>query len=267
LSIISPAGWGNNMNQGKQTISAVILAKNEDKRIADCLASLTWTDERIVVDNASTDKTATIAQQSGGRVVYAKEKDFSKLRTLGKEEVKGEWILYVDADEIVSPGLITEIRDTIKTWNEDSPVAYTVKRSNIYLGSPWPYSERMLRLFRKSALIGWYGELHESPRVKGPTGQLYGALVHHTHRSLEEMVVKTNQWSAVEAKLRRDANHPPVVWWRLWRVMVTGFWQSYVSQGGWKAGTVGLIESLYQGFSLFITYAKLWELQQNEKKL
>jgi hypothetical protein len=78
------------------------------------------------------------------------------------------------------------------------------------------------------------------------------------------MVTKTNEWSLEEAKLRFDAGHPPVVGWRLIRVMITGFWRSFISQGGWKAGTVGWIESIYQGFSMFITYAKLWELQQKK---
>lgn len=250
----------------KQTISAIILAKNEAQRIGECLSRLEWVDERVVVDNGSTDETGAIARKRGARVVQAHAHDFASLRNQGKEIALGEWLLYVDADEIVSPGLATEIQQTVKIWNETSPVAYTVKRSNVYLGSAWPYSEQMLRLFRKNALIGWQGELHESAEVVGQTGQLHGALLHNTHRTLEEMVVKTNAWSAVEAKLRHDAKHPPVVWWRLWRVMVTGFWQSYVSQGGWKAGTVGLIESTYQGFSLFITYVKLWELQQKEKK-
>jgi len=75
------------------------------------------------------------------------------------------------------------------------------------------------------------------------------------------MVAKTNEWSVVEARLRLDAHHPPVVWWRLVRVMITGFWESFVRNGGWRAGTVGFIESIYQGYSMFITYAKLWEMQ------
>jgi glycosyltransferase involved in cell wall biosynthesis len=255
------------MNQRKLTISGLILAKNEECRIARCLESVAWADERIVIDNGSTDKTVSLALKSGARVIHAPEKDFSRLRTLGKEEATGEWILYVDADESITPGLQAEIQKTVKEWKETSPVAYTVKRSNVYLGSPWPYSEHIPRLFRKRALVGWHGELHESPDVAGETGHLHGTLLHNTHRTLEQMLEKTNQWSDVEAKLRRDAGHPPVVWWRLLRVMVTGFWRSYISQGGWRAGAVGLIESIYQGFSLFITYAKLWELQQREKKL
>jgi hypothetical protein len=78
------------------------------------------------------------------------------------------------------------------------------------------------------------------------------------------MVQKTNSWSDIEARLRLEANHPPVSWWRIIRVMITGFVNSYFSQQGWRAGTVGFIESIYQAYSIFITYAKLWELQQKK---
>lgn len=122
----------------------------------------------------------------------------------------------------------------------------------------------MHRFFKKEALAGWHGQLHETARVKGKVETITEPLVHMTHRTIEEMVVKTNEWSETEARLRLDARHPPVVPWRLMRVWLTGFWDTY-SHGGWKAGTVGMIESIYQGFSMFITYAKLWELQQKKR--
>jgi hypothetical protein len=100
----------------------------------------------------------------------------------------------------------------------------------------------------------------------GLVGNLAGELKHDTHRSLEEMVAKTNEWSEIEAELRKSAHHPLISWWRLLRVTVTGFWNSFILQGGWRAGTVGWIESMYQGFSLFITYAKLWEMQEKDRK-
>ena len=78
------------------------------------------------------------------------------------------------------------------------------------------------------------------------------------------MVNKTIEWSKTEAQLRLSINHPKMTWWRFPRVMITAFLNSYIRQGGYKVGMVGLIESVYQSFSMFITYARLWELQ-NEK--
>lgn len=240
-------------------ISAVIIAKNEQDRIEKCLTSLKWVDEILVVDNNSSDKTPAIAKRLGAKVIEAPSSDFSELRNIGKEHVNGKWILYVDADEVVPEALRQEILDKIRT---KEPVAYYIRRKNFYLGQPWPFQDKMQRLFLKSKLIGWYGAVHETANVDGPVDTLNYLLEHHTHRTLEEMVAKTNEWSKTEAQLRLDANHPPVVWWRLLRVMMTGFWQSFIRERGWRAGTVGLIESISQGYSMFITYAKLWEKQQ-----
>jgi len=180
--------------------------------------------------------------------------------------------LYIDADESVSEQLRKEIEEAISHSREagsrfaGQPSAisgYEIRRKNYYLGHPWPEDEYLLRLMRKDALIGWHGVLHESARVKGAIGRLDGPLIHTTHRTLEEMVAKTNLWSETEAILRYNRRHPPVVWWRLARVMITAFWDSFIRQQGWRAGVAGWIESIYQAFSMFITYAKLWELQQN----
>ena len=79
------------------------------------------------------------------------------------------------------------------------------------------------------------------------------------------MVAKTINWSQIEAELRFKSNHPPMSWWRFIRVIITGFVNSYFIQKGYKAGTAGLVESIYQAFSMFITYARLWEMQQEHQ--
>jgi glycosyltransferase involved in cell wall biosynthesis len=240
-------------------VSSIVIAKNEEIRIAQCLAALSWCDEIILVDNGSTDATAHIAGQKGARVVGVKGRDFASLRNAGMKEAKGEWILYIDADETLTEDLRKEIQHVV---GGSSIAAYELRRKNFYLGKEWPYQDKHLRLFRRDALKGWRGKLHETAIVEGDTAMLVHPLVHDTHRTLSEMVAKTNEWSDIEAKLRFDASHPPVVQWRLWRVMATAFFDSFVGQGGWRAGTVGWIESMYQAFSIFVTYAKLWELQQ-----
>lgn len=243
-------------------LSVIIIAKNEEERIVQCLESVAFADERIVVDNGSTDKTIDFARGHGAKVCTAKELDFSGLRELGLKEAAGPWVLYIDADEEVGEKLQKEILDVIR---RDSVIGYSIRRDTYFLGQHWPYQDTVERLFLKSSLKGWHGTLHETPLYVGTIGTLAHPLIHRTHRTLEEMVAKTNDWSRLEAKLRLDAHHPPVVWWRLLRVMVTGFNRSFFTQGGWQAGTVGWIESIYQGFSMFVTYAKLWEMQQRKK--
>jgi hypothetical protein len=94
--------------------------------------------------------------------------------------------------------------------------------------------------------------------------QIESPIQHFTHRNLSQMVRKTNEWSLFEAKLRLESKHPQLAPWRFLRVMGTEFINSYVKNKGYKNGVYGLIEGMYQAFSIFITYAKLWELQQRK---
>lgn len=244
-------------------ISAVIIARNEEDQIKDCIKTLAFADEVIVIDNGSKDKTAEVAAKMKAKIFSVSGLDFSYLRNVGKEKAGGEWLFYIDTDERVSEELAKEIEKTVKT--EKKSVAFDIIRQNYFFGKLWPKKEQLVRLMKKEALLGWQGSVHESPIVTGKIGQLENPLLHYTHSDLTGMVKKTNEWSEIEAQLRFKNNHPRVSWWRIFRVMFTSFWQSYITDGGWQVGTTGLIESIYQSFSTFITYAKLWEKQNNRK--
>jgi glycosyltransferase involved in cell wall biosynthesis len=257
------AGGEINMSQKNIKLSAVIIAKNEENRIAKCLASVKWADQLVVIDNNSQDKTADISRNIGAEVHVVRIKSFAELRNIGKEKSKYSWILYVDADEIVTEELCNKIKSVIAKFRLGiDPPAYFLIRENYYLGKRWPEQDKMQRLFLKQNLIRWVGDIHETALVNGTFATLKQPLIHDTHRTLEEMVAKTNEWSDTEAQLRLKADHPPVVAWRLFRVMWTGFADSFFNKSGWRAGTLGWIESIYQAFSMFITYAKLWEKQR-----
>lgn len=247
------------------SISVVILAKNEAEMLGESIETLKPLnpEEIIVVDDESSDDTASIAQFKGAKIITHKKKDFAEARNFGLTKVESEWVLYVDADERVSKELAREINHVIQ--QKVTAAAYSLPRVNYYLGKKWPHTEQVIRLFQKKALTSWRGELHESPNVEGEIYYLHGPLFHYTHRSLSEMVENTIVWSGIEAKLRFDSGHPPVVWWRIPRVMMPTFFDYYIKQGGWKVGAVGLIESIYQTFSIFITYARLWEMQNKDQ--
>lgn len=249
----------------KPNVSAIIIAKNESYRIVRCIKSLSWTKETIVIDNGSLDDTLQLAKNNGAKVFKAQSSDFSSIRNLGATHAFGDWLLYVDADELVNEALQHEILETIS--RPGAHAAYFIPRQNYYLGELWPTHDGMVRLIRKDNLMRWEGVLHEHAVVNGTIGSLKHYFIHDTHRTLSEMVAKTNEWSALEAQLRFEHHHPLISWWRLLRVMITAFIQSYVVSGGWRAGAVGWIESIYQSFSIFITYAKLWELQQKNTSI
>lgn len=251
-------------------ISAIVIAKNEENMIADCLDSVSFCDEIIVIDNKSEDRTPEIGKRMRAQVYTFETNDFSELRNFGLSKAKGDWILYVDADERIDEELKKSITHLIINSDRIQKLnGYFLKRKNFYLGtsakSEWPYIEHLERLFRKDGLEGWYGSLHESPKLRGNVGELDGYLLHYTHRDLSYMLAKTIEWSKIEAELRYNKGHPKVTWWRFPRVMLTAFFDSYIRQNGWKVGMVGLIESLYQSFSIFITYARLWEMQEKLK--
>jgi (heptosyl)LPS beta-1,4-glucosyltransferase len=245
-------------------ISGIVITKNAEGMIADCLDSLSFCEEVIVVDNKSEDRTREIAEKMGAKVVEYSSDDFSDMRNIGLKKAAGEWLLYVDSDERVTSELASSIKHCVST--SKSEAAFRIMRKNFYFGNhEWPYIEKLERLFRKDSLDWWYGKLHESPKVRGEIGGLEGYLLHYTHRDLRSMLEKTIKWSKVEAELRFKSGHPKMSWWRFPRVMLTAFFDSYVRQGGWRVGAVGLIESMYQSFSIFVTYARLWEMQQNKK--
>jgi len=249
------------MNQN--TCSVIIIAKNEAERIAACIEHVRFASEVIVVDNGSTDATAKIAKEMKATVIEKKGMNFSELRDAGAAKATGDWLLYIDADELVTLALQKEILEKVS----GPAAAYFITRENYYLGHRWPTKDKMVRLIKKSALISWQGALHEHANINGSIDTLHAPLEHRTHRTIAEMVEKTNEWSDIEANLRFLAGHPKMSWWRFIRVMLTAFNDSFVRQQGWRVGTVGWIESIYQAFSMFITYAKLWEKQQrhNEK--
>ena len=246
-------------------LSGVIIAKNTEDLIRGVLDSLKFCDEVILIDNDSEDNTPQIAKDRGAKVFKISTKDFSVLRNRGAQEALGEWILYVDCDERVSMELRQNIIKSISL--KDGPSAYKVLRKNYYFGTPWPKVEKMERLFKKENFRGWYGKIHESPKFDGKAGLLQGYLLHFTHGDLTYMLNKTIEWSSIEAEARFNANHPKVKSWRIFRVMLTSFLSSFIRDRGIKAGSVGILESVYQSFSTFITYAKLWELQEKNKKI
>lgn len=247
-------------------ISTVIIAKNEEAKIGDCLASLSWAGEVVLVDSGSTDRTIEIAKAAGAAVVSVERGGFSDWRNAGLKASRGDWVLYLDADERVTPLLKNEIELTQKA--EQDVAAYAIPRRNIILGKEmkhggwWP--DYVKRLFKKKYLKRWTGSLHEEPEYSGTLGYLKNPMVHLKHDNLAEMVEKTNKWSEIEARLLFEAHHPQMAWWRFVRIILTEIWYRLIVMRGFMDGSVGVIYSFYQSWSRFLTYAKLWEMQLKE---
>jgi (heptosyl)LPS beta-1,4-glucosyltransferase len=246
-------------------LTGIVITRNEEKMIGDCLDSLQFCDEIIVVDNGNTDATNRIAAAKKARIIKSAGTDYSQVRNDGLAAARGDWILYVDADERVSPQLKDYLIRLLKDKDADRCV-YAIARTNIYLGHEMKYGgwggEHIIRLFPKKQLKGWKNPLHEQPVFTAEVAYIQPPLLHYSHRDLSSMLKKTLEFTAYEAKLRFAAGHPPVTWWRFFRVMLTEFWLRFVRLSAWKDGTPGVIDGLFQVFNTFIIYARLWEMQQ-----
>src|SRR6266567_913722 len=145
-----------------KNLSVVILTKNAEELIADCIDSVSFADETIVIDDYSTDRTAELAKHLGASVFPYSSESFAKKRNLGLKKAKGRWVLYLDVDERVTPELEKTIRSVLER-KSDIYSAYRLQRKNFYLGNnEWPTIEKLERLFKKAKLEEWYGDLHES---------------------------------------------------------------------------------------------------------
>ena len=253
-------------------ISIIIIAGNAQNTIESCLKSCFFAPEIILVAANSSDHTVNISKKIFPKIKIIKTTDsygrnFAKWRNLGLKSATNKWILYVDTDEIITDSLHQEITNIIQADNNKFS-HYAIPRENYYLNHRvrfgGSYPDYVKRLFLRKNLIKYSGFLHEQPEVKGELGYTKSPLKHYTHTDLKSMVEKTLIWTDMEAKALFDNNHPPVVWWRFPRMMLTTFWKRLIVQQMWRDGIVGWISVIFETFDTFIIYARLWELQQKK---
>lgn len=254
-------------------ISVLVNAKNEEDFIGDCLESVKWADEVLVlISPSSIDDTEKIAREFGARIIKqeVKEMDFAAWHNQGMKEAKGDWLFWVDADERIPPLLKEEIlqvtRDTRHETGGRKYVAYAIPRRNFLLGKElkhggW-YPDYVKRLFLRKKIKKWVGKLHEEPIFEGEMGHLKNSMVHLQPEKIEPALAKSINWSKIEANLLWEAKHPRVNWWRVLRMGATTLFDRLVKKKGFLDGIEGWIESAYQGFHTMIIYLRLWELQR-----
>lgn len=246
-----------------QMISVIVLTKDEQERIKACLESVSWADEIIVYDSNSKDKTLDIARKYTDKIYKYFGEDFSEVRNLAMEKVRGDWVLYIDADERVLQPLRNEFLELIK---QDKFSAIAISRRNIIFGNEVNYgfykNDWMVRLFKRGKFKKWVGKIHEYATFDGQLGYAKNKLLHLTHRDVDQIVLKSLYWSNFDAKLRFEAKHPKMTGWRFLRILITESFNQGIKRGGFFGGTVGVMDSLLQVFSLLISYIRLWQLQQ-----
>jgi glycosyltransferase involved in cell wall biosynthesis len=189
------------MNRVPTKISAIVIAFNEEHDLGECLASLAWCDEIIVVDSGSTDRTRDIAARYGARIFVRPFAGFSDQKNFAAEQAGNDWILSIDADESVSDELREEILHALP--GESAAAGFFIPRLNLWLGKPirhggwWP--DHTLRLYRRSA-ARWAGVSHEAVAVEGRAGVLRHPIVHKSLRDVHDHLRKGLCSSVLELK-------------------------------------------------------------------
>jgi glycosyltransferase involved in cell wall biosynthesis len=241
-------------------LTVAVITKNEERNLARCLTSVPFADEIVVVDCGSTDRTVEIARQFTDRVVHHEWEGHVRQKQYAADTAAHDWILSLDADEEVSPGL----RGLIEAWKQSEPafVAYRVRRRTFYLGrwinhSGW-YPDRRVRLFdRRQASWGGY-DPHDEVICRGPVGDLAGDLHHYSYRDLSHHLRQIDSYTTIMAeqywrKGRRTSLidlvfRPPFA-----------FFKKFVLQGGFLDGRRGFVVCALTAYYVFCKYAKLWE--------
>jgi len=251
----------------KETVSVIINAKNEQDFIGGCLESVGWADEVILlIAPSSTDKTREISEGFKVKIVEqeGERMDYAAWHNQGIRVALGDWLLWIDADERVTPLLRNEIQNTII----NTPYAvYAISRRNFLLGKElhwggW-YPDYAKRLFRKQNLEKWVGELHEQPVFSGELGHLKEPMIHLQPEKIEPALQKSIKWSIIEADLLYESGHPSIVWWRVLRMGVRTLFERLIKKQGFRDGVEGWIESVYQAYHTMIVYLRLWEMQND----
>jgi len=244
-----------------QKLTALIPCRNEERNLGDCLGSVKFADEILVVDSFSTDATLEIARQYTDRIVQHEYVNSAAQKNWAIPQAAHPWVLIVDADERVTPGLREEIQAILAA---DGPLdGYWLRRRNIFLGREIRFSgwqgDRVLRLFRRDR--GRYEDrhVHASLLLDGRAGACRHPLLHYSYRDLEDELVKIRrygQWGAEDALARGKRPTARRLFWN----PVFAFLHNYLLRGGFLDGRHGLVLCLFQAFGAFYKYARLWEL-------
>lgn len=248
-------------------LSVVIITMNENANIGECLASVAFADECIVVDSGSTDGTVAIAEELGARVVsHTDWKGFGAQKNRALAEASGDWILSIDADERVSPALKDEILDALKHPAAD---AYLIPRSTFYCDRFLKYSgvspDYILRLWKRGTAAFSDDIVHEKVISSGKIAKLSNPILHYSYLDFEKILAKVNRYStdgALQAYRRgKRASLGDALLHGFW-----GFFKSYILKRGFLDGAAGIYYAVSRAEASYYKYIKLRHMGNTNPK-
>ncbi|MBT8378121.1 MAG: glycosyltransferase family 2 protein [Ignavibacteria bacterium] len=247
-----------------QNISVIIIAKNEAKNIAECISSVKWAEEIIVVDAESTDETIETAKKFTDKVYIKKWEGYVPQKKYALSLAKNQWVLSIDADERVTDELKTEIEHLI----DNSVDGYKIQRRNFLFNKEikscgWG-TDYQLRLFKKDKTSLTDRLVHEAFIANGKIEKLRQPILHYTFSTFADFFAKINRYTTLRAQELFEEKRKVNGWIIISRSIIA-FFQFYIFKRGYKDGIHGLIISLLHSISTLLNYVKLWELNIKNK--
>ena len=253
-------------------LSVVVITKNEEDKIVRCLESVKWADEIIIVDDKSRDRTVEICRGLGARVIsHQSDYNFDRQRNLGIDQARGEWILQMDADEIVPMELKSAIQKAISEPSDYS--AFKFRRKNFFLGHFMRYggfySGYLVKLFKRRA--GHYigHDIHETIRIQGKLGTIQADIEHYPFKSISQNIERNNLYSTARARIMLQdfgASKTSEIRANLTHRPLKSFWKMYVKRRGYRDGMYGLVFCILFSFGPMLRWMKYWELIRNKNE-
>lgn len=252
-------------NRDMSKISVVVSAYNAEKTLKQCLESVSFADEIIVVDNSSQDKTSEIASLYTSKIFSRpNHKMLNVNKNFGFSKATHEWILNLDSDEYIDQDLAREIREIISDSSKEID-GYYIPRKNIIFGkwiehTGW-YPDHHLRLFKRGK--GKFDEkhVHEKLRVEGRSRYLKGHIIHYNYETILQFLQKLGNVYAPNEAEQKIANGYKFQWQDAIRFPASEFLSRFFARQGYKDGFHGLMLSLLMGFYHLIVFANIWEMQ------
>lgn len=247
----------------RQKITALVITFNEEKNISDCLNSLKWVDELIVIDSFSSDNTVNLAGEYTDKVIQRKWEGFSSQRKFSLDQAANEWILILDADERITDELKNSILKIVETDSIFS--GFKIARRNYFLGkwikNAFWYPDYQMRFFKKSKARMEDKLIHEGFEIEGETGIIDGDIIHYSYQSLDDAISKINKYSSLTAEQKADRKVGTLdIILRPASAFVTDFF----SRKGYKDGFYGFLVSWMNSMTTLMTYSKIWERQKRK---
>lgn len=241
-------------------IAALIITKNEEERITDCLESVKWVDEIVLVDSYSNDRTVEIASNYTDKIYKREFDNFANQKNFALSKIDSDWILNIDADERVTITLKNEILDKLKK-NIDFD-AFEIPIKTYFLGKPMKYAGEFpiyrTRFFKSK--FKFHNKVHEELRIESKRlGRLDGDILHYTCLNLKHYINKYIHYAKLSADQKYEAGAKKGLGYAAVRFFLD-FFQKYILQRGILMGGPGFIYSAIRAYYSFLKYVFLWEL-------